>query len=182
MKQADLLHANILRLGTPPSFLVIGANGSSGSTANEHPVLDAQVAVAHALEHTAQLESPRNGLLATEEVAHLHRVTKEPRSQDGNTESGARARAVVGHDLRDREDSFHSKTDTAQEANVGGGLGEGGDVEDEKNADKVSQEHPVSRGRKVSIGICFCVLLFAVYAVQSLTALCYAIARSRKAE
>lgn len=157
--ETDLLHANVLGLDTPPTFLILRATGSSGSATNEHPVLDPQVAVAHALEHTAQLEGPGDRLLATEKVAHLHRVTKEPCSQDGDTESVARARTMIGDDLRDREDSFNSKTDAAQQANVGGRLGEGGDVEDEKNADKVSQEHPVSRGGEVSIGICF--LLFA---------------------
>lgn len=98
--------------------------------AGEHPVLEAQIQIAHALEHTAQLEGPGNGFRAAEEVAHLHCITKDPRSENRHPETLARTGAVVGQDLRERESSLDSKTDGAEEADVGRGIGDGGEVED----------------------------------------------------
>lgn len=106
-----------------------GAASSPVGGASEHPVLEAQIQIAHTLEHTAKLEGPGNGFLAAEEVAHLHGVTKDPRSENRHPETLARTGAVVGQDLRERESSLDSKTDGAQEADVGRGIGDGGEVE-----------------------------------------------------
>ena len=58
-----------------------------GGVPGEHVELEAKVEVTHALEHTAELERPRNGLRAVEEVAHLHGITENPGCDDGNAEA-----------------------------------------------------------------------------------------------
>lgn len=143
--QALSVHANILLFLPPPAFMLHGAASSPAGGAGEHPVLEAQVQIAYALEHTAQLERPGDGLLATEEVAHLHGITKNPSSKNGHSEALAGTGAVVGQNLGERESSLDSKTNGAQEADIGRGIGDGGKVEDGQDGDKVGQEEPVPR-------------------------------------
>lgn len=106
--------------------------------------LETQVEVAHALEDTAELERPRDGLCAVEEVAHLHGVTKNPCRNNGDSEALARARSVVGKDLRDREGSFDGESDVAKEADIELRLSDRGQMDDGQHSDKVTQRHPVS--------------------------------------
>lgn len=58
---------------------------------SEHVELEAQVEVARALEHAAQLEGPWDSFCAAEEIAHLHGVTENPCRNDGDPETLARA-------------------------------------------------------------------------------------------
>lgn len=120
-----------------------GAASSPAGAAGEHPVLEAQVQIAHALEHAAKLERPGDGVRAAEEIAHLHGVTNDPRSENGNSETLAGARTMVGQDLGEGESSLDSKTDGAQEANIGLGIGNWGEVEDKQDGNEVGEEKPV---------------------------------------
>ena len=120
-----------------------GAASSPAGGAGEHPVLEAQVQIAHALEHTAQLERPGDGLLAAEEVAHLHGITKNPSGENGHSESLAGTGAVGGQNLGERKNSLDSKTNSAQEADIGRGIGDGSKVEDGQAGGKVGEEEPV---------------------------------------
>lgn len=147
----SLGHANIFLAGAPALFLLLGAACSPHGVPSEHPVLQAQVAITDALEHTAELECPGDSLCTAEEVAHLHRVTNQPRGQDRDTESFTGARAVVGQDLWNGESGLNGETDAAQQADVGGGVGDRGDVKNEQNSDEVGEEHPVPRTQWVSI-------------------------------
>jgi hypothetical protein len=51
---------------------------------------------------------------------------------------------MVGQNLREREGSLDSKTDGAQEANIGLGTGKRGEVEDGHDGDEIGKEEPVS--------------------------------------
>lgn len=95
------VHADILRLMAPAVVLLRAARDlrrvagmgrdmsrmCGGGLPGEHPELEAQVEVTHALEHTAELEGPGNGLGAVEEVTHLHGVTENPGRDDRHTEA-----------------------------------------------------------------------------------------------
>lgn len=90
------IHANVLGLMAPTVVLFRTARSlrrvsrvgrrmgrhmsrmSWGSFPGEHVELEAKVEVANALEHTAELERPRNSLRAVEEVTHLHGITENP--------------------------------------------------------------------------------------------------------
>jgi hypothetical protein len=52
---------------------------------------------------------------------------------------------VVGQDLREGESSLDRKTDSAQEADIGCGIGDGGEVEDGQDGNEVSEEEPVPK-------------------------------------
>lgn len=51
-----LVHPDVLLSLTPPVVVTLRAGRSPRSHPGEHPVLEAQVEVAHTLEHAAQLE------------------------------------------------------------------------------------------------------------------------------
>lgn len=127
----------------PPAFLLYGAASSPAGGAGEHPVLEAQVQIAHALEHTAQLERPGDGFLAAEKIAHLHGISENPGSENGHSEAIAGTGTVVGQNLGERENSLDSETNSTQEADVGRGIGDGSKVEDGQDGDKVGEEEPV---------------------------------------
>lgn len=143
--QTHLVHANILLFLAPPAFTLHGAASSPAGGAGKHPVLEAQIQIAHTLEHTAQLECPGDGVRTAKEVAHLHSVTNNPCSENRYSEALAGARAVVGQDLREGKSSLDRKTDSAQEANIGCGIGDRGEVEDGQDGNEVSEEEPVPR-------------------------------------
>lgn len=143
--QAHLVHANILLFLAPPAFTFQGTSSSLVGGAGKHPVLESQIQIAHALEHAAQLECPGDGVGAAEEVAYLHSVTKNPCSENRHSEAFAGARAVVGQNLRKGKSSLDRKTDSAQEANIGCGIGDRGEVEDGQDSNEVSKEEPVPK-------------------------------------
>lgn len=66
-----------------------------------HPVLDSEIGVTTSLEHATKLKRPWDLGGGSEEPEHLHRVSGEPRNQDGEAETFAGARAAVGEDLWD---------------------------------------------------------------------------------
>lgn len=142
----SLLHPDIFLSLTPSFFLLMRANRSPGSHLGEHIVLEAQVKVAHTLEHTAQLEGPGDGLLAAEEVAHLHGITNEPCRENGDPEALARAGAVVGQNLGNGEGSLNGETNAAEDADISIRFGDRGEVDHGQDGYKIGQEHPVSVG------------------------------------
>ena len=83
-----------------------------------HDVLHAQVAVAAALEHGAQLEGQRDRALRREEVEELHGVAADPAQEHGHPEALAGPRPRVGEDLRHGEHGFDAEADVAQERRV----------------------------------------------------------------
>lgn len=128
-------------LPLPPSALLLGIAASSSTvTACEHPVLKAQVTVAHTLEHATHLESPGNGLRAEKEKAHFHAITKDPRGKKRQTETLAGARAVVSEYLGEGESGLDGETNIAQEADVGLRVGYRGKMDHDQDGDKVGQE------------------------------------------
>jgi hypothetical protein len=76
-------------------------------------ILEAQEHIATHLENTAQFERPRNLARGCEEPEHLHEIACEPGSKDRDAEAFARARAVVGKDLGEREGSFDREAEIA---------------------------------------------------------------------
>lgn len=135
----DAVESNLLLL-----FVFLGAACSFVGATGEHPVLDAQVGIANTLEDTTELERPGDRIRAHKEVAHLAAVTNDPSSQDGDTESFARTRSVVGQNLRDGESGLDGETDAAQQADIGTEVGDRSKVNDEKSGDEVTEENPIA--------------------------------------
>lgn len=114
---AQSIHPDIF-LSSSQSTIHFGAARSPVRVSRKHPILHAQVTVTHALEHAAQLERPGDDLLAVEEITHLQYIAKQPRRQNRNPETLARAGAVVGHDLWEGEGSLDGEADVTQEIDV----------------------------------------------------------------
>lgn len=142
---------NILLIRTPS--VTIRRRRISSLPRAKHQILNTQVHITHALEDGAELECRGNNILRIEQITHLHYITEEPRSQDGDPETFAGTRALVGEDLWNGKESFDGESGDAEEVGVGLCLGDEGekDVDDEKGAGEVAQECPVPDHNHVSI-------------------------------
>lgn len=126
-----------------------GRDERPGDEAHRKTVLEAKVEIADALEDTAHFEGPWDGFLAAEEITHLHDISQNPGCNDRDAEALAGPGAVIRHDLRKGQHSLNGKTDRTQSADIGFGIGEGREVEDEEGARKVGEEQPVSMERMI---------------------------------
>lgn len=171
-------HPDVLFASFPPIFLRFLRAGYhlAGSPAI-HPELETQEEVAGALENTADLEHRRDVLGAEEEVAHLHRVTNNPRRDHGQPETLARAGLIVGPDLGQREGGLDGQANAAKDTDVDVGLGDRSEVDHEQGEVEVYQEQPVSASKVSETGYSWQLTYFP----GALTAWCSATAKSHMA-
>lgn len=137
-------HMNILLACTPSIAISRSCILSLAQTI--HHILQPQIHIAHALESGTELECGRNDVLGIEQVTHLHHITEKPRAQNGEPESLAGPRALVGQDLRNGQEGFDGESGNAEEVDIGLRLGDEGEehVYHEEDAGEIAKESPVS--------------------------------------
>ncbi|KAI9822616.1 MAG: hypothetical protein M1827_000335 [Pycnora praestabilis] len=143
-RNAKLRQSSILpptRLTRPPPCPL----SSPSLPVPKDPVLHPQAHITRKLKQTTSLEGPRNATLggSKEEEDRLHHVAQQPTGQDGEAETPAGPRALVGDDLGEGEDGFNAEGEIADQRRVGWVRGEE-ELADEQAEDEVEECLPVS--------------------------------------